>query len=195
MGAPAIQPEGVVRHAADALISVDAEHRIVSMNPVAEALTGVSEAEAGKKIGVLESIRDILHVLSLIAEREAAVARAPCRSARTATWWGPPGTWINGCTIRVPVSPCAPEVGAPLARLTSLRGGYQFTRLRRDHFEVERTRTSRVFASFSSRSWKPWSGRMRYSLEHTTDLFMHGLARFMTACTSAGVEGGLSYVF
>jgi hypothetical protein len=65
------------------------------------------------------------------------------------------------------------EVGARLARLTSLRAGYQFTRLRRDHFEVERTGTSRVFAGFSTRSSKTWSGRLRYSLEHTTDPFTH----------------------
>lgn len=123
-----------MRHAADALISIDAQHRILSMNPVAEALTGLPEAEAvgrpcsevlrtsicgdgcpfervfereervtsfdarlrspsgeavpvcintsvlknaaGEKIGLVESIRDIRHVLSLMAEREAAVARA-----------------------------------------------------------------------------------------------------------------------
>ncbi len=123
-----------MRHASDALIAVDAERRILSMNPSAEALTGFTEAEAsgrrcaevlrssvcetgcpferayhreeqvttfdarvhsrsgeavpvcintsvlknerGEKIGVVESIRDIGHILGLIAEREAARAEA-----------------------------------------------------------------------------------------------------------------------
>ena len=130
MGSPLYQAEDLLRHASDALIAIDANRRILSMNPSAVALTGYSEAEAagrdcgevlgssicrdgcpfgrafhgeeqvttfdvkvhnrageeipvcintsvlkndrGEKIGVVESIRDVRHVLKLIAEREEA---------------------------------------------------------------------------------------------------------------------------
>jgi two-component system, NtrC family, response regulator HydG len=39
-------PRDLVRHASDSLIAIDARKRILSMNPSAEALTGLSEAEA-----------------------------------------------------------------------------------------------------------------------------------------------------
>ncbi len=39
-------PGDLVRHASDALIAIDTECRILSMNPSAEALTGIPEAEA-----------------------------------------------------------------------------------------------------------------------------------------------------
>lgn len=121
----------LLRHAADAIIAVDQDRRVLSMNPSAEALTGYSEREAtgqpcarilgssvcgeqcpfheafyqdrqvtsfdvrvsnrrgeqvpvcintsvlrdasGRKIGVVESIRDIRHILKLIEQRERAV--------------------------------------------------------------------------------------------------------------------------
>ncbi len=135
------EPSDLVRHAADALIAVDAERRILSMNPSAEALTGIGESQAigrpcqeilqssicgescpfdrafhkeeqvttfdvrvqnragesipvcvntsvlkndnGEKIGLVESIRDIRHVLRLMTEREAAVTKAE----KLASWF------------------------------------------------------------------------------------------------------------
>ncbi len=127
--------DDLVRHASDALLAIDADCRILSMNPSAELLTGVSASEAvgkpcssviqselcgsgecpfrrafdgeehittfdtriqsrngdsipvcintsvlkneeGEKIGVVESVRDIRHILRLIAQREAAGAEA-----------------------------------------------------------------------------------------------------------------------
>jgi PAS domain S-box-containing protein len=121
-------PGDVLRDAADAVIAIDSQRRILGMNPMAEALTGLKEAEAlgrpcaevlhaslcngrcpfgrafekeeqvtsfdvrvvnrageripvcinasvlrngrGEKIGVVESIRDVRHILKLIHEAE-----------------------------------------------------------------------------------------------------------------------------
>ncbi|MDZ7637694.1 MAG: sigma 54-interacting transcriptional regulator [Bryobacterales bacterium] len=131
----AYRSEDLVRHATDALVAIDPQQRILSMNPSAEVLTGYSAAEAvgrpcseilhgslcegtdcpfelafhqekpvttfdvrlwnrsgqsipvcintsllrnaaGEKIGVVESVRDIRHILSLIAERQEAADQA-----------------------------------------------------------------------------------------------------------------------
>ncbi|MCW5964007.1 MAG: sigma 54-interacting transcriptional regulator [Bryobacterales bacterium] len=132
--------DDLVRHASDALLAIDADCRVLSMNPSAELLTGLSASQAvgkpccdviqsdlcgssecpfqrafegeehittfdtrirsrngdaipvcintsvlknerGEKIGVVESIRDIRHILRLIAQREAAGAEAERNAA------------------------------------------------------------------------------------------------------------------
>jgi PAS domain S-box-containing protein len=129
------RPEDLVRHATDALVAIDAEQKILALNPSAELLTGYGASEAvglscrevlngtlcdtdqcpfrivfeqerpvttfdvklrnrsgdtipvcintsllrnasGEKIGVLQSIRDIRHILTLIQERQQAAEQA-----------------------------------------------------------------------------------------------------------------------
>ncbi len=69
------------------------------------------------------------------------------------------------------------DLAARLARFTTLRGGYQFKHVKRDNYEVEKSDTNRVFASFTTRrsgkNGSDWSARVRYTLEHTKDPFAY----------------------
>ncbi len=84
--------------------------------------------------------------------------------------------WRRSVVSRSQVTTSA-ELGARLAKFTTVRGGYQFNQVKRDNFEIEKSDTNRVFASFltrqSSKRWGDWSGRIRYLLEHTRDPFTY----------------------
>jgi hypothetical protein len=92
-----------------------------------------------------------------------------------------------------------------LARFTTVRAGYEFSQVKRDHYEVERTERNRVFASFSTRRMGKgshhWSGRLRYVLENTRDPFAYrqaALSPVMQPFASPGSPspsplGGLQY--
>lgn len=68
------------------------------------------------------------------------------------------------------------ELAFRLARLANLRGGYEFRRLKRDHYEVEKTEYNRLYATFSTRQKTAsgdWVARLSYRLELTRDPFVH----------------------
>jgi PAS domain S-box-containing protein len=135
------RPEDLVRHATDALVAIDADQKILALNPSAELLTGYKADEAlgrpcrevlngtlcdtdqcpfqiafhqekpvttfdvklrnragesvpvcintsllrnagGEKIGVLQSVRDIRHILTLIDERKQVADQAERAAAQ-----------------------------------------------------------------------------------------------------------------
>ncbi len=69
------------------------------------------------------------------------------------------------------------ELSARLARYTTLRGGYEFIRLKRDNFEIARTDTNRLYFTFYSRRRDTvggdWSWRLRYRFDDVNDPFLH----------------------
>ena len=69
------------------------------------------------------------------------------------------------------------ELSANLAKYTILKGGYEFRRLKRDHYEVGQTDTNRLYFLFNRRIRKTstgdWGMRMRYTLESNQDPFLH----------------------
>lgn len=73
------------------------------------------------------------------------------------------------------------ELSHRLARLTTLRAGYQFRTIRRDDFEVERTDRNRLFAQFQTRSHNTWNSRVRYTFETTDQPFLHAKAALSPA--------------
>ena len=69
------------------------------------------------------------------------------------------------------------ELATYLAKYTNLRTGYEFRRVKRDHYEVDQTDTNRFYISFSTRkrntSSGDWSARFRYTLDNNKDPFLH----------------------
>lgn len=69
------------------------------------------------------------------------------------------------------------ELSANVAKYTTLRGGYEFIRLKRDHYEVGQTDTNRIAFSFNSRNRNTGAGdfswRFRYRYENNIDPFLH----------------------
>jgi hypothetical protein len=81
--------------------------------------------------------------------------------------------WTRGSTVNRTDIVATGEVSARLARLTTLRGGYQFRSVRRENFEVERTDRNRLYALFSSRRSNQWNARMRYTFDTIDEPFLH----------------------
>lgn len=81
--------------------------------------------------------------------------------------------WLRKSAINRTDWTAAGELQARLARLTTLRTGYQFRSIRRDNFEVERTDRNRLFAVLSARPEKTWNARLRYYLDLTDHPFLH----------------------
>lgn len=73
------------------------------------------------------------------------------------------------------------ELGLRLARLTTLRGGYQFRSIRRDHFDVERTDRNRLYFLFNTRKAKTWNARVRYTFDDIDEPFLHEKAALSPA--------------
>ncbi|MBL8217891.1 MAG: hypothetical protein JNL62_01610 [Bryobacterales bacterium] len=81
--------------------------------------------------------------------------------------------WTRGSSINRVDALGSAEISARLAKLTTLRGGYQFRSIRRENFEVERTDRNRLYLLFSSRRSKQWNSRVRYTFEATDQPFLH----------------------
>jgi hypothetical protein len=81
--------------------------------------------------------------------------------------------WTRNSAINRTDWTAGTELSARLARLTTLRSGWQFRSIRRDHFEVERTDRNRFFAVLSARPEKSWNARLRYYLDLTDHPFLH----------------------
>ncbi len=86
------------------------------------------------------------------------------------------------------------ELGARVAKLTNLRGGYEFIRLKRDNYEIGQTDTNRVYVSFHRRQrstpWGDWSARFRYVYDHNRDPFAHEHAALPPALQAEPSPGG-----
>jgi hypothetical protein len=65
------------------------------------------------------------------------------------------------------------ELGLRLAKLTTIRTGYQYRSIRRENFEVDRTDRNRFFFLFNARKSKTWNARVRYTLDAIDDPFLH----------------------
>jgi len=81
--------------------------------------------------------------------------------------------WMRGSTINRQDILATGELSARLAKLTTLRGGYQFRSIRRENFDVERTDRNRLYLLFSTRRSTQWNARVRYTLDNTDQPFMH----------------------
>jgi hypothetical protein len=81
--------------------------------------------------------------------------------------------YTRGSTINRRDITAAAEASVRLARLTTLKGGYEFRSIRRDNFEVERTDRNRLSLLFSSRKSNDWKTRIRYTFDAIDQPFLH----------------------
>ncbi len=69
------------------------------------------------------------------------------------------------------------ELTTRLARFNTLRTGYQFAHRKRDHYEVEKTNTNSVYATYNRRIRETgsgdWSLRARYRFDHNDNPWLH----------------------
>jgi hypothetical protein len=69
------------------------------------------------------------------------------------------------------------ELSTRLARFTTLRTGYQFRHRKRDNYEVDKTNTNSVYATFSKRIRKTetgdWATRIRYRFDTNDNPWLH----------------------
>lgn len=81
--------------------------------------------------------------------------------------------WTRGSVINRRDIVASGELNYRLARLTTVRGGYQFRSIRRDNFDVERTDRNRAYFMFHSRKAKSWNARLRYTFDDIDEPFLH----------------------
>jgi hypothetical protein len=90
------------------------------------------------------------------------------------------------------------ELASTLARYTNLRAGYEFRRLKRDHYEIEQTDTNRFYVSLNSRmkdtASGDWTARFRYILDQSKDPFLHHKAALPPALQLEPTPGASPFV-
>jgi hypothetical protein len=81
--------------------------------------------------------------------------------------------WTRGSSINRVDAIGSAELSARLAKLTTLRGGYQFRSIRRENFDVEQTDRHRLYLLFSSRRSNLYNARIRYTFDAIDQPFLH----------------------
>jgi hypothetical protein len=89
--------------------------------------------------------------------------------------------YTRGSTINRRDVVASAEASLRLARLTTLKGGYEFRSVRRDNLEVERTDRNRLNLLFSSRKANDWKTRIRYTFDAIDQPFLHHKAALSPA--------------
>ncbi len=81
--------------------------------------------------------------------------------------------WTRGSSINRRDVAAGADLGVRLAKLTTLRGGYQFRSVRRENSDVERSDRNRLYFQFNARRSKAWNARLRYTFDQTDEPFLH----------------------
>lgn len=81
--------------------------------------------------------------------------------------------WTRGSSINRRDILATGELSARLAKLTTLRGGYQFRSIRRENSDVERTDRNRLYFLFNARRSQQWNARVRYTFDAIDQPFLH----------------------